>query len=183
MLEITVPARELWDEKNEVFVSTKEITLKLEHSLVSITKWEEKWHKPFLETEEKTYEETLDYIRCMTITQNVDPNVYKLLTPNELDKIAEYTSDPMTATWFNDQNSASSKRPHKRGMKVTAEVIYYWMISLNIPIEFQKWHLRKLLTLIRVCSEMNAPQKKMSRQEILAQNRALNAARSKPRKR
>lgn len=174
MLEITLPAYEGWDEKNQEFVSFEEKTLKLEHSLVSLSKWESKYHKAFISKEAKTYEETLDYIKFMTLTQNVDPSVYNRLTKGDLDKINDYIADPMTATHINEKTNGKANNE-----VMTAEVIYYYMIALNIPVEFQKWHLNRLITLIKVCNIKNTPPKKRSRQEITSQYAALNAARRK----
>ena len=134
MLQITIPAREVaYDEVKNEFCYTKEWTLQLEHSLVSISKWESKWHKPFLDKKEKTAEEIIDYIRCMTITQNVDPEVYNNLTKDNISAIIAYIDDPMTATWFNDDKN---KKPARREI-LTNELIYYAMCSYNIPVEFQ----------------------------------------------
>lgn len=174
MLQITIPGIELWDESREIFTQTKEQTLQLEHSLVSLSKWESKWGKAFLSKQEKTYEETIDYIKCMTITQNVDPNVYNNLPKSIIDKITEYIEAPMTATYFSKEQSSGNNRE-----QVTSELIYYWMIALNIPFECQKWHLNRLLTLIRVCNIKNQPPKKMSKRAIMSRNAALNAARRK----
>ena len=173
MLEITIPATELWDEINEEFITTKEQTLRLEHSLVSLSKWESKWCKPFLSKTNKTDEEMLDYVRCMTLTQNVPDEVYRCLTDDNIRKIYEYIDAPMTATWFNDDKTKGTSR----GEQTTSELIYYWMIALNIPFECQKWHLNRLLTLIRVCNIKNQPPKKMSKRDIMSRNAALNAAR------
>jgi hypothetical protein len=174
MLRITIPEAEYFDERTQTFITTKEQTLMLEHSLVSISKWESKWEKPFLSKDKKTTRETVDYIRCMTLTQNVDPNVYLAVNDDIVEQVSRYIDAPMTATWFNEDNN---KRGGS-GEVVTSEVIYYWMIALNIPPEYQKWHLNRLLTLIRVCNAKNNP-KKMSKKDIFAQNRALNAARKK----
>ena len=171
MLRITIPATETWDESKQEFNRTKERTLQLEHSLVSLSKWESKWCKPFLSQKDKTYEETIDYIRCMTITPNVDPDIYYCLTTENLEQINDYINAPMTAMSFSETNVSTNREI------VTSEVIYYWMIALNIPFECKKWHINQLLTLIRVCEIKNAPPKKRSRQEILSQNAALNAAR------
>ena len=178
MLKLTVTIQEeAWDEIKEEFVDAKYQTIQLEHSLVSLSKWESKWHKPFLSKLEKTAEETEDYIRCMTITQNVNPEIYKCLSPENIRTVNEYIKDPMTATWFSEDKSKTKGK--SRGEQITAELIYYWMIALNIPMECQKWHLNKLLTLIRVCNVKNQPPKKMSKKEIMARNAALNAARRK----
>ena len=174
MLEIIIPATEQWDEKNQEFITSKEQILRLEHSLVSLSKWESKWCKPFLSRENKTMEETIDYIKCMTLTQNVDDHVYNLLTIDNIKKVNEYISAPMTATTFNDSNKKGGATEI-----ITSELIYYWMISLNIPFECQKWHLNKLFTLIKVCSIKNQPPKKMSKKDIMSRNAALNAARRK----
>ena len=174
MLTIKVSGKEQWNERTEEFISGKDQVLTLEHSLVSLSKWESKWNKPFLSKKEKTYEETVDYIRCMTLTQNVDPIVYVCLSPENIKEVNNYISLPMTATTFYEEQNGKTSRE-----TVTAELIYYWMISLNIPFECQKWHLNRLLTLIRVCSIKNQPSKKMSRREILNRNAALNAARRK----
>lgn len=174
MLKITIPAGEQWDEINQVFINTKEQTLQLEHSLVSLSKWESKWCKAFLTKNEKTDEETIDYIKCMTITQNVDPNVYNCLTKENIEQIKKYIEAPMTATYFSEEHSGKSSRE-----QVTSELIYYWMIALNIPMECQKWHLNRLLTLIRVCNIKNQPPKKMSKRALMNRNSALNASRRK----
>lgn len=174
MIQITIPSVELWDEENQVFITSKEYTLQLEHSLVSISKWESKWNKVFLSKEDKTYEETIDYIKCMTITQNIPDEAYRYITENNIKQIEEYISAPMTATWFAKEKTTGIPRE-----KVTSELIYYWMISLNIPFECQKWHLNRLLTLIRVCNVKNTPPKKMSKRSLMQRNAALNAARRK----
>lgn len=169
---VTIPAcNELFDEKRNEFISTKEQTLKLEHSLVSLSKWESKWHKPWL-GEQHTDEEVIDYIKDMTITQNVDPNVYRVMPASIIKEIAEYVNDPMTASTINNNRQ---ERPSRE--IVTSEVIYYWMFANNIPLEFEKRHLNRLIMQIRVCSAKSNPGKKMTRNEILAQNKQLNAAR------
>ena len=174
MLVITIPETEMYDSEKNEFFTLKEITLQLEHSLVSLSKWESKWCKPFLSKDEKTAEETIDYIKCMTITQNIDYKVYERLTRQNIEEINKYIEAPMTATTFyNDTQKGRGKET------ITSELIYYWMISLNIPMECQKWHLNRLLTLIRVCNVKNSPPKKMGRGEITRRNAALNAARRK----
>ncbi len=179
MLEIHVPAGEQWDEIHNEFVSTKACTLRLEHSLVSISKWEAKWHKSFFDNSTpKTTDEVIDYIRCMTLTQNVDPNVYRCLSSKNHDEINKYINDDATATWFSETPGKKNKKRNSR-QKITSELVYYWMIALSIPFECQKWHINRLLTLIRVCEEENAPKQKMSQKSILSRNAALNAARRK----
>jgi oligoribonuclease NrnB/cAMP/cGMP phosphodiesterase (DHH superfamily) len=172
MLQIEVPAGEFWDEKSNQFVNTKATTLTLEHSLVSLSKWESKWCKPFLTKEEKTTAEILDYIKCMTLTQNVDPNIYMALSNDNIEQIKNYINHPHTATTIKEDPSAP-----KTHEVITSELIYYWMIALNVPVEFQKWHLNRLLTLIKVCNVKNAPPKKMSQRQLMSRNAALNAAR------
>ena len=172
MLQLTIPATELWDESNEMFLYTEEQTLELEHSLVSLSKWEAKWHKPFLTKEDKTIEETIDYIKCMTLTENVDETVYSLLNNEHLKKINEYIEDPMSATTIKEL-----QRGKRNGEQVTSELIYYWMTALNIPVEYERWHLNRLFTMIRVCNIKNQPPKKMGKRAVMNQNRALNEAR------
>lgn len=172
MLQITIPGGERWDEEREEYIYTKECTLRLEHSLISLSKWESKWCKAFLTKKEKTREETLDYIRCMTITPNVPPEVYDHLTTQNIDDIYAYINAPMTATVINEVGGGKANRD-----TITAELIYYWMISLQIPPEYDKWHLNRLITLIRVTSIKNTPPKKMGMGERIRQNAALNASR------
>ena len=173
MLVITIPAMEMFNEETQEFFTLKEQTLQLEHSLVSLSKWESKWCKPFLSKSNKTFEETIDYIKCMTITQNVKDDVYSRLTRSNIEAINNYIDAPMTATTFYNDNSKVNNET------TTSELIYYWMIALNIPMECQKWHLNRLLTLIRVCNVKNSPPKKMSKGDIMRRNAALNAARKK----
>lgn len=175
MLTITIPKRiSQWDSKNEVFISTKEFTIVLEHSLVSISKWESKYHKPFLSEDPKTHDEMLYYILCMTITQNIDLEIIKTMTKENLEVISDYIDNKMTATWFNEKKTPKSKEI------ITSEVIYYWMIALQIPSEYQKWHLNRLLTLIKVCNaKSKSSNKKVDKKEVLSKNAELNAARRK----
>lgn len=178
MLQIIVPAPLLedWDEYREEFVyheDGKPFTLQLEHSLISLSKWEEKYCKPFISSK-KTDEEVLDYIKCMTLTQHVPDEVYSRLSKENIRDIMKYIEAPMTATTFSDNGPKPPSRE-----KVTAELIYYWMIKCQIPIEFQKWHLNKLMTLIRVCEVKDSPPKKMSQRELLNHHAAVNAARRK----
>lgn len=174
MLQITIPAAEYFDDETQMFVETKEQRLQLEHSLVSISKWESKWKKPYLNNKDISREESLDYIRCMTITQNVNPLVYYAIPDDILKQIMDYIADPMTATTFRESNSGRGG-----GEIITSEIIYYWMTEYNIPPEYQKWHFNRLMTLIKVCSIKKNPQKKMTKAEILRNNRELNAARRK----
>lgn len=174
MLEITIPKQRLFNEETYEFMYVDETKLCLEHSLVSLSKWESKWCKAFLSTKAMTSEETIDYIKCMTINKNVDPDVYNFLTNENIEQIKAYIEAPMTATYFSEDKSSKGTSRET----VTAELIYYWMISLQIPIEeCQKWHLNRLLTLIRVCNIKNTPPKKRSKREIMSRNAALNAAR------
>lgn len=173
MLNITIPKQELYDEKHNTFIYIDEKNICLEHSLVSISKWESKYQKPFLSNENKTVQETIDYVRCMTITQNVDPIIYNGLSDDNIKKINDYISNPMTATTFYEY-----KKPINKKETITSELIYYWMISLNIPMECQRWHLNRLLTLIRIFNVKNNSEK-LSKREINSRNAALNAARRK----
>lgn len=172
MLQLAIPPSNYWNEELEEFVTTKGAVLQLEHSLISLSKWESKWKKPFLVAKPHTEEETIDYIRCMTLTQNVDPLVYYALRNEHIDQVSAYIDDPMTATTIQDR-----KPGRNRPEVVTSELIYYWMVAHQIPFECQKWHLNRLLILIRVCNIKNAPPEKMGRRETLAHNRQLNASR------
>ena len=175
-LRIEVRGLELFDEVTERFIEVKPTVLNLEHSLIAISKWESKYHVPFLKEDEKTPEQIEYYFRCMTINQNVDPNVYKAITPSQQKDILAYIKDPMTATWFGDDKKPGLGRG-KRPDIITSELIYYWMVAYNIPSEYEKWHLNRLLILIQICNSYNQSPKKMSRNEIIRNNDALNAAR------
>ena len=175
MFYLTINEPEQWDERKEEFIPAKEHKLCLEHSLVSLSKWESKWCKPFITKQDKSHEEFIDYIRCMTITQNVKPEVYNYITSDDIDAIRAYIDAPITATRFPKGKSVGANN----GEITTNETIYCQMIMLNIPPEYQKWHLNRLLTLIRVCSVKNQKPTRMSQRDVMSQNRALNAARRK----
>lgn len=174
MKTIVIQEIEDWDPKKEEFITIQEQKLQLEHSLISVSKWESKWKKPFLQNN-KTHEETIDYVRCMTINNNVDQRVYQYIPDSVLEEILDYIDDSMTATWFSE-NSERSLNVGRRNI-ITSEVIYYWMVTLQIPFECEKWHLNRLITLIRVINEKNKDPKKMDKKSIMNRNRALNAAR------
>lgn len=174
MLQIKVPSREVFDESTETFLTTKEYTLNLEHSLLSISKWESKWCKPFLSKNEKdvrTPMEMLDYIRCMTLNKNVPDEVYASLTKKNIQDIDRYIRHPMTAT------TVTSHKKTFGTEIITSELIYYWMVSYQIPFECEKWHINRLLMLIKVCNAMNNP-KKAGKPDLIARQK-LNAARRK----
>ena len=176
MLELYIQPMELYNEELGEFVSTRAQTLQLEHSLISLSKWEAKWKKPFMSQDMTTItnEEVLDYIRCMTISSNIDPMVYYSIGSDRkmIEQIKDYIQDPHTATTIKQKPGRGRSREI-----ITAELIYYWMVELGIPFECQKWHLGRLLTLIEVCSIKQTPEKKMSQAETFSQNKSLNALR------
>lgn len=181
MLKIIIPAREWFDDvKQEFLFQNKPCELMLEHSLLSLSKWEAKWKKPFLDDKiERSDEEFLDYIRCMTINQGIDPNSYYNLTSDNINEIRNYISDPMTATTI---RNAQNKRPGGAKKIVTSELIYAWMINYGVPFECQKWHLNRLMMLIDVCRIESGGSQKMSKADIMRENASLNAMRKAKRK-
>lgn len=166
MLTIVIEKKEHFDESRGVFLQIEGATLKLEHSLVSLSKWEARWKKPFLSKTEKNPDELIDYIRCMTITQNVNPNVYFGISEDDYQRVVNYIQDEQSATIVSDQEPRKVNREI-----ITSEIIYYWMIALQIPVEFQKWHLNRLLTLINVCNIKNTPKKKGRSKQTINQER------------
>jgi hypothetical protein len=172
MLTIIVPGTEMFDETNQEFVTEGDVVLELEHSLVSLSKWESIYEKPFLGKVEKSTQEIFDYIKCMVLTPNIAPEVYQNLSEGNIRDVNQYIDSKMTATWFSDPPGSLATRD-----VITSELIYYWMIAFQIPFECQYWHLNRLFTLIRVCNLKQAKPKKMSRAEMAARNRELNAQR------
>lgn len=173
MLELEIFGPELYNEETYEFIPAKKLgNLRLEHSLISISKWEAIHHKAFITSPDKTPEDMLDYIRCMSVDNLVDDTLINNLTDKDVEKIIAYTKEPMTATHIPKGRGAANNRE-----AITSELIYYWMIKFNIPIEFQKWHINRLLTLINVCAIKETPPKKMSQSEIISRNRELNRAR------
>jgi hypothetical protein len=172
VLTIHVPLKEAYNEETQKFVLTQTFTMHLEHSLVSLSKWESEFERPFLGDGKKSAEELLWYIQAMTLTPNVPPEIFDRLSEENIEEINAYLARKMTATTVNDQQHRGPQRE-----KITAELIYYWMIALNIPFECQYWHINKLMMLIRVCNHKNNPPKTMTRRELINRNRQLNAQR------
>lgn len=173
VLEIATEPEGWNAEKNE-FVEPKSEKISLEHSLISLSKWESKWHKPFLSEKNMSDEEFTDYVKCMTVSKHVDPDIYDYFTVPNYKAVMDYIGDPMTATTISDKGKRAGKKEI-----ITSELIYYWMVELGIPFECEKWHINRLLTLIRVCLIKKTPPKKMSKRSIMERNAALNAARKK----
>lgn len=177
MLELTIPSASAFDEETSEFLEVKkDVVLQLEHSLISIKKWEQIYQIPFLGKDEKTYKQIIDYVRCMTINKVNEPDVYRMLKAEQIKQVIDYIHNPMTATWFNEQ-SLDGMGMGKRGEIVTSEIVYYWMVTLNIPVEFERWHLNQLIALIKVINIKNGKEKKMSKKEAAAYRSKLNQAR------
>lgn len=172
MLTITVSSPEMFDESTLEFVDDPAVVLELEHSLVSLSKWESIYEKPFLGNVEKTSEESLAYIKLMCLTPNVPEEVFLRLTNEHLEQIQTYVTAKMTATWFSETPSGPANR-----QVITNELIYTWMIQLNIPIEMENWHLNRLFTLLRTVSAKNEKPKKMSSAEAARKRHELNEQR------
>lgn len=172
MIQVTIPGGELFDSKTNEFVNFKTTTVSLEHSLISISKWEAKWKKPFFKNEERSLDEIVDYIACMSLNPNIDHRIFHKISSAEVRRVSDYISDPMTATTFNELEDFKNNK-----QIVTSELIYYWMIAYNIPFECQKWHINRLLTLIRICGIKNAPPKKTSKAEMMRKRAQINAER------
>lgn len=173
MLTLEISGGEIFDEETNTFRTTKSEVLRLEHSLLSLSKWEANWEEPFISPKDKTTEQTLDYVRCMCLDEKLSEETLHSLQASHFKQISDYLDKKMTATWFNDPASGKGGS----GETITAELIYYWMVALNIPLETQFWHLNRLITLIKVTNLKNAPPKKMGRSEQAAQNRRLNEQR------
>jgi hypothetical protein len=172
MLILVVGATEVYDEKDGTFTAQGGVEFQLEHSLVSLSKWESEFEKPFLGKADKTPEETLAYIAHMVLTPNPPGDFLRRLSKENLETVNTYIDRKMTATWFSDQPNS----PRTREV-ITSELIYYWMTVFNIPSEYQTWHLNRLFTLIRICNIKQSKPQKMSRGEIARRNRELNAQR------
>lgn len=171
MLEITVPENEIYNSTTNTFVTVPSCVITLEHSLISVAKWESKWRIPYLSAKKRTGRQELDYIRCMAVGPVKDKHVFEVLSAENISQIREYIDEPMTATTF-----TKSERPASKDV-VTSEVLYCRMFANNIPMECQKWHLNRLLTLIRVCDASAGPRQKMTKRQTATRYAEQNALR------
>ena len=172
MLTVSIPESEFYNESTGEFIEVRPRTIQMEHSLISVSKWESKWKKPFFDGKPKTRAETIDYYKCMTVTPNVDPTLYLGITPEIEKKILSYINEPQTATTIHKRNGG-----HGKSETLTSELIYYQMSAQNIPFECERWHMSRLFMLLEIAAIKSNPTKKMSKKDIYSQNRALNAAR------
>lgn len=174
MLKIVISEKDFWDDNKQMFLHFNGGHLELEHSLIAISKWESKYKKPFFSKKEKTQDEISYYIKCMTLNDVKDPLIYNSLSNSDFKLVSDYINDSMTATVISKKNSGGgSPEP------ITSELIYFWMLSFNVPVEFQYWHINRLMTLLRICSIKNQAPQKHSTSQLLNRNAALNAARRK----
>ena len=174
MLELVIKEQEVFNAEDNTFSTTGwSGTLQLEHSLVSMSKWEAIFEKPFLAAGEKTREETLVYVGCMILTPGIDPNVANEFSNRDLRAVDEYIVSKQSATTFGDL----PKRNKSSGETITSELVYYWMVAFNIPFECQTWHLNRLFSLIRILNLKQDKPQKMSRAEIARRNSELNEKR------
>jgi len=174
MLTIHIPEKELFNEQDNSFTTIKATDVHLEHSLISLSKWESKWKKPYLDNKELTQKEIFDYFKCMIIDKNVDPEILNVIDIDAIQQILDYIKDPHSATTVTDRRPGRSRRNET----VTSELIYYWMIYYNIPHEYEKWHLNRLMMLIRVCGvKGGTANQQMDLNAIYAQNNAIRAKR------
>lgn len=172
MLEISIPETEVYNERTQEFSVLPSLELSFEHSLVSLSKWEMIWEKPFLSNVEKTDEEVLSYLLCMCLTPKITMSDIRRLSIDQRKQLSNYIDKSASATTFHNQRPAGSSRE-----LITSELIYYWMVAQQIPFECENWHLNRLTTLIKICGIKSSPPKKMSRSEMLAQRQQLNAQR------
>jgi len=172
MLRLIIEGDESFDEETNTFETFNDVVIDLEHSLISLSKWESKYKKPFLSSEEKTSEEIFGYLKAMIVTSDTDPDVLYRCTQADIKRIQEYIDSSQSATTFGSM-------PERRGPSevITSELIYYWMVAFNIPFECEYWHLNRLFSLIRICNIKNSKPTKMSRNEVAQRNRELNAQR------
>lgn len=172
MLKLTFPPADFFDEDSQKFISLPGFELELEHSLLALSEWESKWEKPFLGESSLTPEETLDYVRCMIVTPEFPPDALDRLDDETVQQVVSYIERKMTATWFADSGSRGP-----RVETITSELIYYWMTTYQIPFECERWHLNRLMTLIRICDVKQNPPKKRSPEEVAQRNAEINRKR------
>lgn len=174
MLKIIIAGEESFDEENQMFVFLDEpVCLVLEHSLLSLSKWESEFEKPFLSADQKTPEETNAYIKAMILTPDYPEDIILKLTKKNQTEINDYIGSNYSATTFGKAQAVKRGRPEV----ITSELIYYWMVSYNVPFECEEWHLNRLFNLLQVCNIKNSKQKKMPKREAAAMQRDLNAKR------
>ena len=184
MLKIHIDSKEFWDEQKEEFVNIPGCDLELEHSLLSISEWEKKYHKSFTNTIDKTREETLDYIKMMiTNGVEIDDLTLLLLTPAQIQEIHDYIENPMTATVISEEDEKEISKKGNSNKFTTSEEIYSWMCAQNIPFECERWHLNRLIILIKLCAINNMPKdnkkKKMTSSDLALRRARMEAARAK----
>jgi hypothetical protein len=173
MLTLTIGGTEVFNEEDQTFSVVDSTVLQLEHSLLSLSKWESKTLKPFLSTDKKTPRELELYVEAMIITSDFEPDIVRRFSQKDLDAVNAYINSSESATTFGNMPETKG-----RGEIVTSELIYYWMVMFNIPFHpCETWHLNRLLALIRIANIKNSKSKKMSRHELVARNRALNEER------
>lgn len=171
---------ELFDEETNTFLHPVGKKLHLEHSLLSISKWEAEWEIPFLNTD-KTSEQSLSYIKCCVLDDDFDELLLNTLSDKNILDFNAYLSKGMTAKKIIDlRSSLSQKRKSRRPASqkaLTSEDIYYSMIQFHVWKECEEWPLQRLLSLLQLCSLKSNSTGEMSKSDQAKFYREENARR------
>lgn len=161
-----------------ITLQINDVYLRFEHSLVSLSEWEQEYEKPFYSSktvDNRTEKEMVSYFEYMLISGIEYRPLVRLASPEQMLALTHYINKGSTATTVKEmaQKAGPNETP-------TSELMYYWLVAFKIPFKpTDEWHLHRLLMLVKVCGAKSTPsgRNKVNKRELAMSMREINEQR------